>query len=96
MRKLLPTLAAIPALFLVAPLMSSSAQAAPLAIPAMDFAEPPSLLQQVDFDCRPVWRCGYWGCGWTRACGWRRDPDDFYRPYRRFDRDDWRYRRDRW
>src|SRR5438309_9390570 len=28
--------------------------------PAVVLVEPP---------CPVVWRCGYWGCGWRRACG---------------------------
>ena len=29
-----------------------------------------SPIQQAAYVCRPVWRCGYWGCGWRRACWW--------------------------
>jgi len=29
-----------------------------------------SLAQDVAYICRRVWRCGYWGCGWRRACYW--------------------------
>jgi len=29
-----------------------------------------SMAQDVAYICRRVWRCGYWGCGWRRACYW--------------------------
>jgi len=29
-----------------------------------------ALAQDVAYICRRVWRCGYWGCGWRRACWW--------------------------
>jgi hypothetical protein len=29
-----------------------------------------SLAQDVAYYCRRVWRCGPYGCGWRRICGW--------------------------
>ena len=26
--------------------------------------------QEVAYNCRRVWRCGSYGCGWRRACYW--------------------------
>ena len=43
-----------------------------------------SAIEQVAYICRPVWRCGPWGCGWRRACFWRPGPYGFYGPYRPF------------
>jgi hypothetical protein len=41
--------------------------------------------QQVAYVCRRVWRCGYYGCGWRRACYWGPGPyygyGYGYRPY---------------
>jgi hypothetical protein len=67
MRKVLLTLA-------TASLLLSVMTFAPLSADAMTLGDPAavatqaqsSLLQQVD--CRTIWRCGYWGCGWRNVC----------------------------
>lgn len=28
------------------------------------------LAQDVAYVCRRAWRCGPYGCGWRRVCGW--------------------------
>jgi hypothetical protein len=84
MRKVLLTLA-------TASLLLSVMTFAPLSADAMTLGDPAavatqaqsSLLQQVD--CRTIWRCGYWGCGWRNVC-WG-DRDDRWR-----DRGEWRER----
>ncbi len=55
---------------------SSSAEAITLSTPtsinaAIQHANP---IQDAAYFCRPVWRCGYWGCGWRRACWWGPGP----------------------
>jgi hypothetical protein len=27
-------------------------------------------LQKAAYTCRPIWRCGRYGCGWRRVCYW--------------------------
>jgi len=61
--------------------------------------EQTSLAQDVAYGCRPVWRCGYYGCGWRRACFWRPGPYwgpgyGYYRPYRPYWA--WRWNHRRW
>jgi len=52
---------------------------APTQADAMTFSTPSaiqaavddsSLAKDVAYICRRAWRCGYWGCGWRRACFW--------------------------
>jgi hypothetical protein len=33
-----------------------------------------SLAQDAAYICRRAWRCGYYGCGWRRACYWGPGP----------------------
>ena len=40
-----------------------------------------SLIEEAAYVCRRVWRCGYYGCGWTRTCSYTR-PYYPYRPHR--------------
>lgn len=87
MRRLLLAVAAVP--MMLAAGFGGPANAMPLAGPA-PAAVAAGLLQPVDYHCRPVWRCGYWGCGWRRTCWWRGDRDDYRFHWR--DRDDWRGR----
>ncbi len=43
-----------------------------------------SLAERVAYHCRQVRRCGYYGCGWRRACAWAPGyySYGYYRPYR--------------
>jgi hypothetical protein len=44
-----------------------------------------SLAEDIAYVCQPVWRCGYYGCGWRRACWWTGGgPYWGPRPYRRY------------
>jgi hypothetical protein len=58
---------------------SGGAQAMPLA-PLSTAADNASPVEQVQYGCRRVWRCGPYGCGWRRVC-W--GPRVHYRPYYR-------------
>jgi hypothetical protein len=53
-------------------LVSGPANAMTLSTPAAVQAaiDDSSLAQDVAYVCRRAWRCGYWGCGWRRACYW--------------------------
>ena len=62
MRKLLLAGAAGAALFTAGLAAPSAANAMPLA----PLASGPGLADNVAYFCRPVWRCGPYGCGWTR------------------------------
>ena len=86
MRKLLLAGAAGAALFTAGLAAPSAANAMPLA----PLASGPGLADNVAYFCRPVWRCGPYGCGWTRFCGWR--PGPYYAPYG-FVRPYWGWRR---
>jgi hypothetical protein len=37
--------------------------------PPVAVAPRPPAVVLVEPQCPTVWRCGYWGCGWRRACG---------------------------
>ncbi len=52
---------------------------------------PASPVENVNYYCRPTWRCGYWGCGWRRACWWG-GGYGYYRPYRWHHHWAWRHR----
>lgn len=71
--------------------LPSQASAMPLAPVAA-----PHLVANVDYLCRPVWRCGPFACGWRRFCGW--GPGAYYYgpgPYA-FARPYWGWRRWGW
>jgi len=55
--------------------LPTSASAMPLA-PGAALAINPgeSLLDNVAYFCRPVWRCGPFACGWRQVCGWGPGP----------------------
>jgi hypothetical protein len=46
---------------------SGGANAMPLA-PLSTAADSASHVDQVQYGCRRVWRCGPYGCGWRRIC----------------------------
>jgi hypothetical protein len=86
MQKRLNTCLAAAAVLAVAALASPSAEAMTVMVPsglnaAIRDANP---VQEAAYNCRPVWRCGAWGCGWRRACWWGPGPYGYYpyRPYR--------------
>jgi hypothetical protein len=87
MRKLLLSLAAALTILSAGSLMSNRAEAMTLGTPAGVRAaiDEASVVDKVQ--CRMVWRCGYWGCGWRRACfGWPGygRPWGWRRPWRRW------------
>ena len=72
MRNRLTTLLAAGAVTAAAAFATTNASAMTLPAPtgfvaAIQHANP---VQEAAYFCRPVWRCGYWGCGWRRACWW--------------------------
>lgn len=85
MRRTVLALFATLALFAGGSLVSSPANAMTLSTPSAVQAavDDSSLAQNVAYVCRRAWRCGYWGCGWRRACYWT--GHRYYRPY-------WRHR----
>ena len=79
-------LAAVAACVLFAAgLVPKRAQAMPLSIPLAVAAADTSVLQQAAYECRPIWRCGRYGCGWREVCSWT--------PYPRYSGAGWRHRR---
>ncbi len=72
MRRTVLALSAGLAVFAAASFTATRADAMTLAAPAGIAAaiDGSSLAQDVAYVCRRVWRCGYWGCGWRRACYW--------------------------
>jgi len=57
---------------MLATLAANRAEAMTISTPAAVAAavEPSALSENVAYICRRVWRCGPWGCGWRRSCGW--------------------------
>jgi hypothetical protein len=53
-----------------------------------------TLAEKVAYACRPVWRCGYYGCGWRQVCAWAPGYSayGYYRPYRPHAAWRWRHR----
>jgi hypothetical protein len=53
-----------------------------------------TLAEKVAYACRPVWRCGYYGCGWRQVCAWAPGYSayGYYRPYRPYAAWRWRHR----
>jgi hypothetical protein len=73
LRKLSLICAAVAAFAVAGALSAPRAEALPLSAPAAlntALAEN-NLLESVAYYCRRVWRCGPYGCGWRRVCGWR-------------------------
>ena len=84
-------------------LISQRAEALPLqGAPAIGIAgKENNLRQDVAYVCWRAWRCGRYGCGWRRVCGWRPGPYAYPRAYRYsspyYFRPYWRgYRRPYW
>ncbi|HZQ11576.1 MAG TPA: hypothetical protein VFB31_02070 [Pseudolabrys sp.] len=72
-------------------LLPGRAEAMTVAAPVgMQAAIGDTLTQDVAYVCQPVWRCGYWGCGWRRACWWT-GPGPYYWRHRYWRRHYWRY-----
>jgi hypothetical protein len=63
------------------------AQAMPVSTPLAATIDT-SLLQQAAYQCRPIWRCGRYGCGWRQVCYWT--------PYPRWGGPGWRWRHRHW
>ena len=70
MRHRFNTVLAVGAVMAVAAFASSSAEALPVRAGLNAAIQQANPVQEVVYNCRRVWRCGYWGCGWRRACWW--------------------------
>lgn len=100
MRKLF-ILGAAAATVLGATLASPRAEAMTMSVPAglnAAIQQGGVSAQDVAYICRPVRHCGYYGCGWRRACWWSPGPAywgygfGYYRPYRYAWGGHWRHR----
>jgi len=71
MRRTMVTVGAVFVLSMTATFTPGPVNAMTIAAPAgMQAAIGSGLVQDAAYICRPVWRCGYYGCGWRRACWW--------------------------
>jgi hypothetical protein len=88
MRRTILSAAAALALLTAGAVVPNSAEAMTIAAPAgLHAAIGGPLAQDAAYLCRRVWRCGYYGCGWRRACYWGPGPYygyGYYRPYRHY------------
>jgi len=59
-------------IFTAGALNAPRAEAMALGTPAglAQATEGANLVEDAAYVCRRVWRCGPYGCGWRRACGW--------------------------
>ena len=69
MRRIALAAIAASALFATGIMAPQTAAAAPLAAPLSAIGNT-GLLQDVAYNCQPIWRCGRYGCGWRRVCYW--------------------------
>ena len=72
MRRILISAAAAIAMLSGMVIMADRAEAMTLAAPVgmHEAVGDVDLAQDAAYVCRRVWRCGYYGCGWRRACWW--------------------------
>lgn len=70
MRNRLNTVLAAAAVITLAAFASTSAEALPVPAGLNAAIQQGNPVQEAAYACRPVWRCGYWGCGWRRTCWW--------------------------
>lgn len=69
MRRIVLAAIAACTLFATGTLAPQRADAMPLSTPLAGTADT-GLLQEAAYVCRPIWRCGRYGCGWRRVCYW--------------------------
>ena len=86
MRRMMLSAAAALALLAAAAFLPNRAEAMTIAAPVgLQAAIGDRLAEDAAYLCRRVWRCGYYGCGWRRACYWGPGPYYGYgyapRPY---------------
>ena len=71
MRRILLSAAAAFAVLSAGAMLPSRAEAMTVTAPVgLQSAIGDRLVQDTAYVCRRVWRCGYYGCGWRRACWW--------------------------
>jgi uncharacterized membrane protein len=87
MRKLVLSMTALAAILAAGLVTVPRAEALPVAPGVVAPVAGEGLLQDAAYYCRPIWRCGRYGCGWRRVCAWTR-------PYvhRHYWGPRWRYR----
>jgi hypothetical protein len=89
MRRIILAAATALALLSAGALLPNRTEAMTLAAPAgAQAAVDTGQFQQAAYICRRVWHCGYWGCGWRRACYWTRP---YWRHHYYWRRPYWRY-----
>ena len=85
MRRTMLSAATALALLTAGAFLPDRAEAMTITAPAgMQAAIGGPLVQDAAYVCRRVWRCGYYGCGWRRACWWTGPYYGYgygYRPY---------------
>jgi hypothetical protein len=86
MRRTMLSAAAALALLTAGALLPDRAEAMTINAPVgLQAAIGDRLAQDAAYICRRAWRCGYYGCGWRRACYWGPGPYYGYgygpRPY---------------
>ena len=69
MRRIVVAAIAASVLFATGSLTPQVANAMPAPVPLAGTTDS-GLLQDVAYQCRPIWRCGRYGCGWRRVCYW--------------------------
>ena len=62
-----------------APPRADAAAAMPVPSGMQTAIQESSLLEDIAYVCRRVWRCGPYGCGWRRVCNYT--APRYYRPY---------------
>ena len=85
MHRIFLAIAAALVMFSAITLSPNRADAAALPVPTGIQAaiQDNSLFEEAAYVCSRVWRCGSYGCGWRRVCGYTRPHyRRYYRPYR--------------
>ena len=90
MRKTLVTIAAAMAIVAAGSLIPHRAQAMDLSVGIGSAIGETDFATRINYDCRRVWRCGPFGCGFRSACGWRPGFGDYGNAYNSYR--PWRYR----
>jgi len=84
--------AAAVALLAAGALLPSRAEAMTIAAPiGLKAAIGDRLAEDAAYVCRPVRRCGYWGCSWRRVCWWTRPYGHYWGPPYRYRYGYWRH-----
>ena len=74
MRKFVLSMAALAAILAGSLASAPRAEALPVAPGVAASVSSEGVLLDAAYHCRPIWRCGRYGCGWRRVCGWTPGP----------------------